>query len=117
MLRAFTPASAIAPLAGAVPSSMAKYLEDDLQKILRIVLNSRHLAYSTVLTSAPHHKSPCEKLLKAQFLDVYRDKIHIECYNLFQKCKDQFATADATKPNRVLFMAIFLKNTALFCWQ
>ena len=56
-------------------------------------------------------------LLKARFLDMYCGKTHLECYNFFWQCKDHFTNADVKAQNLGPFAAIFLKDTALFCWQ
>ena len=119
-LRAFTPAVApvVAPLAasGSADSSVVRYLEDDLQRIFRIVLDFKLPATvpAPVIAAAPHYESPHKRPPKAWFPDIYWDKTHLKCYNFFQQCKDYFANAGATSPNRVPFTAIFLKNTALF---
>ena len=48
-----------------------KYIEEDLQRILRTVLEAR----------APPSDGSHEKPLKARSPDVYHGKSHIECYN------------------------------------
>ena len=117
---ALTPAIApvIAPLAtsDSADSFVVRYLHDDLQRILRTVLDSRRLASvpAPVVAAAPHYENSRERPLKAWFPDIYWGKTHLECYNFFQQCEDHFATASATGSNRVPFAAIFLKNTALF---
>ena len=121
--RAPTPALApvVAPLvvSGSANFSVIEYLKDDLQRIFKTVLDFESLAPvpTPIVAAAPYYEGPRERLLKAWFLDIYWDKTHLECYNFFQQCKDYFATASATGSNRVLFAAIFLKDTALFCWQ
>lgn len=50
---------------------MAKYTEDDLQRIVRAVLEAQVLAYN----------EPRKKLLKTRFPDVYCSKSHMEYYN------------------------------------
>ena len=119
--RAPTPVAAlvIALLAasGFADSSVVRYLEDDLQRILRIVLDSRPLAPVPAPAAALHYEGPRERPLKAWFPDIYWGKTHLECYNFFQKCEDHFATAGATGSNQVPFAATFLKDTALFRWQ
>ena len=86
--RAPTPAVApvIAPLAasGLANSSVVRYLEDDLQRILRIVLDSRPFTPVPAPAGAPHYKGPRERPLKAQFSDIYWGKTHLKCYNFFQ---------------------------------
>ena len=120
---AFTPAVAlvIAPLAtsGSANSSVVRYAEDDLLRILRTVLDSRPLALvsAPVVAAVPHYEEPREWSLKACFSDIYGGEAHLEYYNFFWQCEDHFATTGAIGLNRVLFTAIFLKNTALFRWQ
>ena len=104
---------------GSADFSVVRYSEDDLQRILRTVLDSRPLApvLTSIVAAAPHYEGPRERPLKVQFPDIYWGKTHLECYNFFQQCEDHFATANATGPSWVLFTTTFLKNTALFCWQ
>ena len=121
--RAFTPAIApiVTPLiaSGSADSSVIRYLKDNLQRILRTVLDFRPPALlpAPVVAAALHYEVLCKRPLKAWFLDIYWDKTHLECYNFFQQCKDHFATAGAMGPNRVSFAPIFLNDTALFQWQ
>ena len=87
--RALTPATipVIAPLAafGSVDSSMVRYSEDDLQRILKTVLDSRPLVSipAPVVAGAPHSEGPREWPLKVWFLDIYWGKTHLEFYNFF----------------------------------
>ena len=90
-----------------VEPPVAKYTEEDLQKILRTVLEAR----------APLFDGPREKLLKARSPDVYRGMSHMECYNFCQQCKDHFAIAGAKGPNRIPFAISFLRNRINFRWQ
>ena len=70
-----TAALIVAPLAafGSADSSMVKYWEDNLQWILKTVLDSRLFALipAPVLAAAPHYEGLCERLLKVWFLDIY----------------------------------------------
>ena len=110
-------------------NSIPKYYEDDLQRILKTVLEARVPASASVpaLVSAPVPapapapapivaKAPHEKL-KARSPDVYHGKSHIDCYNFCQQCEDYFATAGATGPTRILFAASFLRDRISFRWQ
>ena len=121
--RALTAAAipVVAPLAasGSANSSVVKYSDDDLQRILRTVLDSRPPApvLAPVIAAAPHSEGLGKRPLKARLPDIYWGKTYLDCYNFFQKCEDHFATAGATDSNRVPFAAIFLKDTALFQWQ
>ena len=91
----------------AVKPPVAKYTEEDLQRILRTVLKAR----------APPSNDAREKSLKARSPDVYCGKSHIECYNFCQQCEDHFAIAGAKSSNRILFAASFLRNRINFRWQ
>ena len=87
-------------------SLIAKYTEENLQRILRTVLKAR-----------PPSDSAREKPLKARLPNVYYGKSHIECYNFCQQCKDHFATHGAKGPNCILFAASFLCDRINFRWQ
>ena len=91
----------------AVESPVAKYTEEDLQRILKTVLEAR----------APPSDGIREKPLKARSPDVYRGKSHMECYNFCQQCEDHFATTGVKGPNRILFAASFLWGRINFRWQ
>ena len=97
----------IDPGAGSVRPPVAKYTEEDLQQILKAVLEAK----------VPASDEPLEKLLKARSPDVYRGKSHMECYNFCQQCKDHFAIARAKGPNRILFAASFFCDRINFRWQ
>ena len=109
---------------GSANSFVVRYLEDDHLRIVRTIFEARPLLLSAlvsvpafVVSTALHYEGPRERPVKARFLHVYWGKTHIKCYNFFQQCKDHFGIAGTTGPNRVLFMATFLKNTALFRQQ
>ena len=91
----------------AIELLVAKYTEEDLQRIFRTILEAR----------APSSDGVCEKPLKAKSPDVYRGKSHMECYNFCQQCEDHFATAGAKGPNRIPFAASFLRDRINFRWQ
>ena len=92
--RDFTPTvvSVIALLvaSGSANSSVVGYSEDDLQRIVKTILEARPFlppasapVPAPVIATALHYEGPCERLLKAWFPDVYRDKTYMECYNFF----------------------------------
>ena len=85
-------------------SPVAKYTEEDLQKILRTALEAQ----------APPSDGPREKPLKARLPDVYRSKSHMEYYNFCRQCEDHFAIAGAKGPNRIPFAACFLHDRINF---
>ena len=58
----------------------------------------------------------CKQPLKAKVLEVYYDKLYIECYHFCQQCKDHFKTAGATGINRTPFAASFLCGNISMCW-
>ena len=85
-----------------------KYTEEDLQRILKTVLEARAPTTS---------EEPWDKPLKAHSPDVYRRKSHMECYNFCPQCEDYFATAGARGANRIPFAASFLRDRISFRWQ
>ena len=91
----------------AVEPPVAKYTEEDLQRILKTVLEARALPSDGIR----------EKPLKARSPDVYCGKSYMECYNFCQQCEDHFATAGAKGPNRIPFAASFLRDRINFRWQ
>ena len=106
------------PLVANTPAaiSILKYSENDLQKILKAVLEARAPVPAPVPVPVPTSivaKAPREKL-KACSLDVYRGKSHIDCYNFCQQCEDYFAIAGATGATRVPFAASFLWDRISF---
>ena len=114
--RASTLALPAAPsLASAAVDSMIRYLEADLQRILRIILETKPPAPAPQPLFFPD--GSCERPLKARFPELFCDMTQMECYNFIQQCKDYFATAGTKGPNQVLFAATFLREQALFRWQ
>ena len=105
---------ALLAASGSANSSVVRYSEDDLQRILRTVLDSRPLALVLAPAAALHYEGPRKRPLEARFPDIYWGKTHLEYYNFFQQCENHFATAGAIGLNRVPFAATFLKDTALF---
>ena len=117
--------------APAATNSIPKYLDDDLQRIFKTVLEARVPTPTLVLAlalvpapvpapapaPAPIVAEAYRKKLKARFPDVYRGKSHIDCYNFCQQYEDYFATARATGSTRILFAASFLRDRISFCWQ
>lgn len=57
---------------------VAKYLEDVLQHIFKTVHKARTPTAFMVSSKNPH-----KRLLKARFLNIYWEKIHIEYYNFY----------------------------------
>ena len=115
------PPIANAPAAISIP----KYFEDDLQRILKAVLEARAPAPTPALVPIPAPapvfapiiaKASREKL-KTRSPDIYRGKSYMNCYNFCQQCEDYFATARVTRPTRILFTASFLRDRISFRWQ
>ena len=55
----------------------------------------------------------CKQPLKARFLDLYYDNLHIDCYWFYQQCKDHFETAKGKKLNKIPFAASFLRGLVI----
>ena len=79
---------------------VTKYIEENLQKILSIILETRASSFD----------GPCEKLLKAKSPNVYCGKFCMECYNFCQQYEDYSAIAGVKSPNYILFVVFFLRN-------
>ena len=104
-------------------TNVFKYSKDNLQQILKAVLEARALVptLAPVPTPAPAlasivAKVPQEKLM-ACFPDIYHGKSYIDCYNFCQQCKDYFATAKAMRLIRIFFAASFFRDQISFYWQ
>ena len=67
------PVVALLAASGFADSSVVRYLEDDLQQILKTVLDSRPPTPvpAPVVTAASHSEGPRERPLKARFPDIY----------------------------------------------
>ena len=96
-------------------TSVPNYFQDDLQRILKAVLEARAPALAPTLALV-NFEVPQEKV-KAHSPDVYRRKSHIDCYNFCQQCKDYFATIRATGPTQILFATSFFGDRISLCWQ
>ena len=62
-------------------TSIPKYSEDDLQRILKTVLEARAPASAPAPFPVPVVSEVSRKKLKARSPDVYHGKSHIDCYN------------------------------------
>ena len=100
-------------------TNILKYSENDLQKILKAVME----AWAPDPTPAPtsalafiYFKAPWEKL-KARSPNIYRGKSHMDYHNFCHQCEDYFATARATGPIRIFFVTSFLWDQISFRWQ
>ena len=100
--------------APAAATHIAKYSEEDLQRILKTVLKARALAPASA--PAPIVTKVSWEKLKARFPNVYCGKSHIDCYNFCQQCENYFATARVTGPTQILFATSFLWDRISFCW-
>ena len=70
------------PPVNVVPATdIPKYSENDLQQILKTVLEAR--APTPVSTPAPVISEVPQDKLKARSPDVYRGKFYMDCYNFY----------------------------------
>ena len=92
--RVFTSAVALVVALFAASGSgdyfLVRYLEDDLQQIIKTILEARPLSppalapvLPPVIAAAPHYKGPRGQLIEAWFPYIYWGKTHLECYNFF----------------------------------
>ena len=58
----------------------------------------------------------CKQPFKARFPDLYYGNLYMDCYQFCQECEDDFKTAAAKRPNRILFAALFLRGLVTQQW-
>lgn len=108
-------ADAVAPVsAPASTSGILKYTEEDFQRITKLYINSFVQAQAQVNRS---DQAPRERLVEAQFPDLYFGKSHLEYYHFCHQCEDHFNTAGVTGFNRTPFAASFLRGTISLRWH
>ena len=98
----------------AAATNIPKYSENDLQRILKAVLEAQ--APTPTPTPALVVFEVSQEKLKARSPDVYRGKFYIDYYNFCQQYKNYFATAWAKGPTRILFATSFLRDRISFRW-
>ena len=90
---------------------MTKYTNANLQKTTKLApelfIQDQQQAQRQM---APPALELWERPLKAWFPDLYYGNSHLDCYWFCQQCKDYFEIAEAKKPNRILFAALFLRR-------
>ena len=108
LLIAIAPATAI---------NVPKYFEDDLQQILKTILEAQTPASAPVPVPAlAPSEEPQDKPLMARSLDAYYEKSHMDCYNFCQQYENYFAIVRAMGANQILFITSFLTDRISFCW-
>ena len=55
--------------------------------------------------------------MKARYPDQYYGNSHLDCYRFCQQYKYHFDTAGASRPNRILFAASFLRASVVQRWH
>ena len=126
------PSGAKPPVVNApATTSVPKYSKDDLQRILKAILEAWAPVPAPAPISAPALISaPVFVLIPASIIaeaarekvkvrppDVYRGKSQMDCYNFCQQCVDYFATTGATGSTQILFAVSFLRDRISFWWQ
>ena len=93
-----------------VESTLAlKYSKMDLMRILKI--------FSKIKSQKLKVEVLCKQSLKAKALDLYFEKLHIDCYHFCQKCEDYFKTIGTIRSNCILFATLFLRGKINFWWH
>lgn len=88
-----------------------KYIEDDLQQIVKTILGVQpFIGHGQDRRTS---KNPPEWASQLKVLEVYKSKSYMNYYNFIQKCKEYFATSKFRGCNRVLFAVTFLRKKAL----
>lgn len=83
----------------ATTPSVPKYTEEDLQRILKTILE----VWAQIIS-----KKFLNKSLEACVPDMYCDKFYIECYNFCRQYEDYFAINRAKRFNQNFFAVFFL---------
>lgn len=96
------------------PPHISKYTKDNLQWILKTVLEVQPLACGHGWETL---ENALEWTLKLRALDIYKDQLDIDFYDFIQQYKDHFATSGSQDRKQVLFPAILVKERALNRWQ
>lgn len=92
------PISALTP-ASAQFFQALKYIEAHLLRILKIFLEIKGQTQLEVFRKRP---------LKAKLLDIYSEKLNMDCFYCCQQCKDHFVIAGATGLNCTPFAVLSL---------
>ena len=103
ILHVHTPARILAPNP---TKQVLKYMNDDLQRATKLVLELFCQGQQYQLLSERQQRH-----LKAPFSDFYKEKLYIDCYHFLQQCKDYFNTAKATIKNCTPFAALFFRKS------
>lgn len=102
----------LASLSSALPIwglLIAKYIEENLQYILKIVLKAK------APTSAS--EKPQEYPLKAKFPNIYYKKSHMDYYHFCQQYKDYFNTIKVKSYYHIFFAIFFFFGHISFYWH
>ena len=108
-----TPAPAPAQAPAPSPGPPGMYINVDLQRTTRLVLE----LFVKGQKHGQANSAPRKRALQARNPDIYYGNLHMECYYFCQQCEDYFDTAGATGLQRVLFAASFLRDRINFRWQ
>lgn len=96
------------------PPHIPKYTKDNLQQILKTVLEVQPLACDHDQETL---ENASEQTFKSRAPDIYKDQLDIDFYDFIQQYKDHFTMSGSQDRKQVLFPAIFLKERALNRWQ
>lgn len=85
-----------------------KYIKDDLQQILKTVIEFKFIALKKLSNRSQ------KRCYKTKTSYVYKSKSYIDCYNIIQQYENYFAISKAKSFNRISFATIFFKKKFLF---
>ena len=96
------------PALASAPGPSGRYINEDLQRATKLALES--FVKGQELGQLQASSAPCKQPLKAQFPNLYYRNSHLNCYCFCLQCEDYFKIAEANRPNRVSFAALFLRK-------
>ena len=105
-------------------TNIPKYSKDEMQLILKAVLETRVPTPTPTFAPSPApnaFEKPRDKLLKACFLNVYCGKSHMNCYNFCKQCENYNTTAatkeSCDKPLKARSLNVYCKNSHINCYN
>ena len=89
---------------------------DLFRQFMQAYIEDRHQP-AQAAASVKSREDVSDRSLKDRNPDLYYSNLHMECYYFYQQCKDNFETVGAKGHKHILFVATFLKDRILNCWQ
>ena len=109
MLDVYTLASILAPNP---VKQVFKYTNNDLQRATKLGLKPFRQGQEQAQLLLDLRK----RSLKTRFLDLFKRKLHMDCYHFLRQCENHFNTAKAIGKNCTPFAALFFCKSISIQW-